>query len=527
MFNLKNLTNWLAEVLVGAQGGKYVTPDTAIKYPPIWYAVNKIAGHVGQLPLVLHRRMPDDRGSEVASSHPAYKLLKLAPNDWQTPIVFKELLTSHALLWGNAYAYIRYQGSRPVELIPLYPGRTAPQVVAGVKGFIHLPETIDDPILKYLRPSEQNYVAMDDDEVLHIPGLGFDGFAGKSLWKVASDSWAIGLESDNRIKNGFQKGFKAAMLLEAPPEAFRKEEDARQFIKDFNDYHSGSDNADKVGLLTRGIKANVTQMNSQEAQMVEHRRYQRQDAALWFLLESILGDDSSVSYNSLEQKNLAYLSNCLMRWLVKWEEECNRKLLTVGSDRYYFKFNVSALLRADHKTTIETLSLGINSRIYSPNEAREKLDMNPYTGGDSYENPAITPGQTGATEEEESEDDQQEEEEQEEEQRPSDRFRPIVSHMIGVEMNRLAEIAKKDDAFARAVAFYERWCETLKKAFVNAGMVEHVVDTHCEDVLELMLTAAKEEAKFADWLAQHAANETVKQCAIDAICADQDMYSGA
>ena len=140
-------------------------------------------------------------------------------------------------------------------------------------------------------------------------------------------------------------------------------------------------------------------MSASDSQWVEQRLFQRQEVTLLFLLEQILGDDSSVSYNSLEQKNLAYLSNCLMRWLVKWEEEANHKLLSnreKARGLHFFRFNVSALLRADSKTQMETITGYIASRVYSPNEGRELLDMLPYDGGDAYENPAISPGEGGA-----------------------------------------------------------------------------------------------------------------------------------
>lgn len=487
MFNFKNISNWLAEVLVGSSSGKYVTPEEAIKYPPIWYAVNKIAGHVGQLPLICYRRLPNGQGAEPATDIAPYKLMRIAPNAWQSPIIFKETLQSHCLLWGNAYAYIVRQGNRPVQLIPLYPGRTAPEVVDGTKQYLHLPNDSDDPIIRYRKPNAENYIIFNDEEIVHIPGLGFDGFAGVSLWKAASDSWSIGLESDQRILNGFKQGFKAAMLLEAPPEAFRKEEDARQFIHDFNAYHSGSENADKAGLLTRGIKANVVQMNSQEAQMVEHRRYQRQDTALWFLLESILGDNESVSYNSLEQKNLAYLQNCLMRWLVKWEEECNRKLLSQQSERYFFKFMVSDLLRADHKTMMETFSLGITSRIYSPNEARAKLDMNPYEGGDTYENPAITPGQGSSEPPPQNEPDNTQT--AGETDTTNAALRQVMEHMIGVECSRLEKHAKKDNPIEAIERFYAKWEDTLANAVQRVSGDASIAKTHCEASKTLLAEA--------------------------------------
>ena len=156
--------------------------------------------------------------------------------------------------------------------------------------------------------------------------------------------------------------------------------------------------AEKVGLLRNGVKANVLQMSNRDAQFVDQMIFQRQEAALWLMLESILGDDTSQSYNTEEQKSLAYLKHCLANWLTRWEQECEYKLLSpreFESDEYYMKFNTGALLRTDSQTTASIGSTYIASRVYNPNEWREKLDENPYEGGDDYENPNVTPGGGG------------------------------------------------------------------------------------------------------------------------------------
>jgi hypothetical protein len=133
-------------------------------------------------------------------------------------------------------------------------------------------------------------------------------------------------------------------------------------------------------------------MSASDSQFIEQRKFQRQDTALFFMLEHILGDDSSVSYNSLEQKNLAYLQNCLSPWLKAWEEESELKLVTELERQkgYYFKINDGALLRTDKQTTATIISTLRASSVISANEARSWLDMNPFDGGDSYENPNTT-----------------------------------------------------------------------------------------------------------------------------------------
>ncbi|MCA9130905.1 MAG: phage portal protein, partial [Planctomycetales bacterium] len=211
-----------------------------------------------------------------------------------------------------------------------------------------------------------------------------------------------------------------------------------------------------------------------DAEMTDNRKFQRQDAALWLGLEQILGDDSSVSYNSLEQKNLAYLMNCLNRWLVRWEEELAYKLLSTlefQNDSHYIKFNSAALLRSDHKTTVESLSLAINSTIMSPNEAREKLDMLPYDGGDTHQNPAITPGGSAM----------------ETDTVVVDTGNAAVvarlQHLIGVEARRVEQAASKGRNYVGWVdAFYaDNWEPKLANWFEELGIDRDAASTYCRE----------------------------------------------
>ena len=498
----------MIDSIFGSSKEVRVTPDTAMTWAPIWYSVNKIAGHVGQLPLVLHKRL--DKGSERATDHPSFSLMKSKPNAWQTPMVFKQQLQAHSLLHGNSFAFIVRTGDMPDQLLPLDPGNTGVRMEAGEKIYYHMPME-HDPILKYKKPMKRsdidgNFVGdvirLRDYEVMHVPGLGFDGIAGLSLWKVASESWSIGMHADRRMRIGFEKGFKSAMLIEAPDGMFRDPKKAKEFIDDFNKFHSGSSNADKVGLLREGMKTHVTQMSGQDAQVIENRRYQRQDAALWFLLESILGDDSSVSYNSLEQKNLAYLSNCLMRWLITWEEECNRKLLTQQeqvNDSHYFKFNVAALLRSDMATSMSTLSLGINSRIYSPNEAREKLELNPYEGGDEYANPSITPGSP------ESKQTAHKDDTASNKDTATAAVRSRIMWLILVEKKRVTVQAEHSKNFVDWLGkFYQKWEPRLAKGVADCiGNDEDsalvIAGEYCEQSIDMLIQCAV-KAKTKDEL---------------------------
>lgn len=490
---------WLIDWVRGpeAESGVAVTVDSSLGYAPVWYAVSKIAGHVGQLPLNLHRKL--DRGAEHATTHPLYKVMRSRPNPYQTAISFKETLMLHALLTGNGRAAIIRRGGNVVELVPLLPNSTYTCLMEGEKW--HVVATTDDDrcgvIMDQMdrqgswRDGKTIYKIKDED-VLHIPGLSYDGVSGLSLITVARESFGLGLAAQKAGAKSFSNGGRPGVVIHAPPGAFRDDKDAKEFIDNFNDYHEGLDNAGRAALMREGMTLTQLQMSAQDAQWVEQRRFERQEAALFFLLESILGDDSSVSYNSLEQKNLAYLSNCLSRWLVKWEQECDHKLLNDRSQRgYFFKFNTGALLKPDYKTTIESLSAAITARIISPNEAREKLDMNPYHGGDEYSNPAITPGSPGGTQEADDEEDDGDRNEM----TPEDANRAaIVSHLrylIGVSSNRAKAAAKEPTEFIKwlDVQLDEegKWTAVFERALRDLGGTREMAVDFCEQCRQELL----------------------------------------
>lgn len=385
---LANPSRWLLDMLRSneSDSGIALNGKSAISYPPIWYAVNKIGGHIGQLPLCVYLQDPTDkRRKEKSPRHRGYKVMK-QPNLLMTGPIFRETMQHHALLWGNGRAAIRRNNRQePTELILLMPDRTITVAVDNVKWHV---TTVTETGEK---------IKIPDSDVLHIPGLGFDGLSGYSLIEVARNSIGMGLAAEKYGNRLYKSNSMPGMVLEAPPGVFRDENEAKEFIDKWNDYHQGIDNAGKTALLREGIKATPIAMNGRDAQWVEQRKFQRQDAALLMLLEQILGDDSSVSYNSLEQKNLAYLVNCLMRWVVKWEFELNRKLLSKNesdSESAYFKFNVNGLLRGSIKDRFEVYEKARMMGILSANEIRELEDWNPREdeGGDSYDNPATTPG---------------------------------------------------------------------------------------------------------------------------------------
>lgn len=467
-----------------------MTPDRALKNPAVWYAVNKISGHVGQLPLNVHQQT----GREIRKpvDHFAYPLMRVKPNAYQTPIVFKRLMTSHALMWGNGYAYIARSRRRVNELIPLNPGKMAVGLVNGEKAFIYAPNADERVnLFEQLEQGEQ-YIQFSNNEILHIHGLGSDGISGYSLLSLAREAWEAGLASTSRNLSQLRKGHAGGIVLEVPAGQLRNPDEARQFLEMWRRDNDGADNAGKTTMLREGVKANVMAMSNKDAEFVSTLMYMRQEEALRFMLENILGDDSSVSYNSLEQKNLAYMQNCLNPWLRQWEEECELKILSSRelSDGYYFKFNDGALLRTDKSTSMQTASLAVQNKIWSRNEVREMFDQNPVEGGDVFENPAITPGNGESASEPSETGDKATEAAS---TNPSNRAASVVllERLCKIEQQRANQAAASSRNFCDWIdKFYAKWEPKLADDIERIGGDRDLATSHCSESKRRLLECA-------------------------------------
>ena len=467
----------------------YMNADKAVTYAAVKFCVDKISSHIAQCPLNLHK-ITRDRNEKILN-HAGYRLLRVAPNRYQTPYVFKRQLMTHALLWGNARAYI-WRGNGQVELIPLMPDRCLTQMIEGDKVHfykVHRDERLSlaADIERELRQAREegrqsDVVVLADSEVIHWHGLGFDGIVGKSVVEMARRSWSLGLGQESTEFNRQKKGYNGGLMLSAPAGLLRKEEDAKEFLENFKKNHSGDD-ANPIGLLREGITAEVKGMSNSDAQFLESRKFQREDVMLWFSMPTMPGDNASVSYNSLEQKNLTYRVDCLGPWMTTIEEECERKLLTEAEVRngYYFKFNDGAILRTDKQTTATIGATLIASRVVNPNEVREWFEMNPYEGGDEFENPAITTGAPGQTQEQATDTQGMAENKARISQ---------VEQMINVECKRVIDATNAANFCDKISKFYAKWEQTLANRLESAGIDRDYATAHCEESRERLLSIA-------------------------------------
>ena len=354
-----------------SSSGKSVNEKTALQTTAVYACVRILAETIASLPLHTYRYSPG--GKEKVQDHPLYPLLHSEPNPEMTSFVFRETLMGHLLLWGNAYAQIIRDGrGRVLGLYPLLPNKM-------------LVSRTDQGILFYQYEKDGRTFFLPDTEVLHIPGLGFDGLVGYSPIAMAKNAIGMAIATEEYGAKFFANGASPGGVLEHPGVV----KDPGKIRESWNAVYQGSGNAHRVAVLEEGMKFQPIGIPPEQAQFLETRKYQLNEIARIFRIPPhMIGDLEKSSFSNIEQQSLEFVMYTLDPWVIRWEQAIQRALLSGGEKRQYFvKFNVDGLLRGDYQSRMNGYAVGRQNGWLSANDIRELENLNrisPELGGDLY-----------------------------------------------------------------------------------------------------------------------------------------------
>ena len=231
--------------LGGTTSGKVVTERTAMQMTAVYSCVRVLAEAVAGLPLHLYR-VRDDGGKEKALEHPLYRLLHDEPNPEMSSFVFRETLMTHLLLWGNAYAQIIRNGKNEiVALYPLMPNKMTVDRDANGQLYYSYNRGSDEAIR-----DDRSTVILRPSDVLHIPGLGFDGLVGYSPIAMAKNAIGMAIACEEYGAKFFANGAAPGGVLEHPGTL----KDPQRIRESWQAAFGGSSNSNKVAVLEEGMK---------------------------------------------------------------------------------------------------------------------------------------------------------------------------------------------------------------------------------------------------------------------------------
>ncbi|SDN78533.1 phage portal protein [Acetanaerobacterium elongatum] len=361
--------------------GKPVNEQTAMQMTAVYSCVRILSETVAGLPLHVYK-YNDNGGKEKHLTHPIYKLLHDEPNPEMTSFAFRETLMSHLLLWGNAYAQIiRNARGEVLALYPLMPNKmTVDRDSNGRLFYVYQRSTEDNPSLG---KDSQVYLAPSD--VLHIPGLGFDGLVGYSPIAMAKNAVGLAIATEEYGAKFFANGAAPGGVLEHPGTI----KDPQRIKESWNAAYQGSTNAHRVAVLEEGMKYQSIGISPEQAQFLETRKFQINEIARIFRVPPhMLADLEKSSFSNIEQQSLEFVKYTLDPWVVRWEQSMCRALLSPSEKpKVFIKFNVDGLLRGDYQSRMNGYATARQNGWMSANDIREleNLDRIPAElGGDLY-----------------------------------------------------------------------------------------------------------------------------------------------
>ena len=457
------------------QTGESINVLKSLSHGPLWQGINILAGDLGQLPLQLMRRefRDDHLYTYRDRESPEAVVFSKTPNQISTPSNWKELALSQAILWGNHLSLIE---RRPgiIELQPLPPDR--------VKAEIVMPQY---ELVYTVRGPDEKELTLRPDQVFHIQGLTSNGYWGYSLVSIARNVLGHGLALQKHGNAVFANGARPSGVLEHPqrlsPEA------STNLRSEWNSIHQGTDNMARIAVLQEGMKFSPMSVSNEDAQWLEARRFDREMVASLlnlpaYKLNSL--ENSSVRAN-LEEQAREYFNTSLSRWLNRFVEEAQRKVLNERQKRsnYFYKWQTAAFLKGDVDSRYKAYSMALTNRIMSANEVRALEELNPYEGGDVYENPNTSANNSSL---------------QTQDQAMAMERLVVgqVGHMLDCECNRMKIAAKYRKRFLdKAIAFYGSYQEFADDKIgaicdlVGFDEIEELAVDRAEDYLAKMKTA--------------------------------------
>lgn len=473
---------WLIDALGGgtSASGTKVNFDSVISIPAAWNSINLIAGHLSAMPKEVRRTLTTG-GSELVTTSPAYTISNMWCSDLYTPFTFWQTLMTHALVQGNGRAFISRDGNQlPSEMTLILPNTSWTVVVGGDKWHVcwfsddmH-GDVVSPRLAQQLAPYARGSVAgggtqyyIPDQQVLHVPGLGYNGLWGYPLEAVAKDTFGLELAGLEAVSYSFNNAGRPGLLLTAPKGMFRTDKEAREFMTQFTNTHEGNQNRGRTGMLREGMGATTLDAVDSDSGLSTLRDKSEDDIAKLFGTEYLMGESSAV-YKDLPTRMAAYVTNTLLKWMETIEAEGNRKLLTERQYRrqgLYFHLKAARLLRGS-PTDLATYTGQLRTQgLINGDEGREYHDLNP-AGLKDYGNPNVS---GGSDDTDQTEDEEEETEEEEEEEQTSmaarlataveGNFKPLIIN----EQRRIKAIAGQSNFIEKAEKFYDGMEDKLFK----------------------------------------------------------------
>ena len=363
-FTLRDADLYVDRTMV-SESGATVTPSTVLQLDAAWGCVRLISETIATLPLSMYERTPT--GKKVAPQHAMHFVIHDQPNVDSTAAVFWEAMVASMLLRGAGRAEKLMVGPRTVGLAFLDPDRLV----------INRDWRTGRKVYSYARP-DGSMREIPADRVWTIPGFTLNGEDGVSVIAYGAKVFGAAIAAEKAAAQTFRNGMLKAVYYKVSNWLTQNQR------KEFKDNVLGTIERGETPLLEGGTEAGTIGINPSDAQLLETRGFSVEAICRWFRVPPwMVGHtEKSTSWGTgIEQQMIGFLTFTLAPWLRRIEQAISKDLLTPAERlRYYPKFAVEGLLRADSAARAAFYSVMVNNGILTRDEVRELEDREPLGG---------------------------------------------------------------------------------------------------------------------------------------------------
>jgi HK97 family phage portal protein len=364
-----------ADIFTGLKtaAGKLVTRETAMRCGAVLACVRILMEDIATLPLILKKKTP--QGATDAVDHPAYRVLKISPNPFQTSVEVREHLVMDCLLSGKGVAWAQRNGKGDlINLWPLHSER------------LHFQGQLNNGDIQWNYASIELNRTFTQNDLWRTNIMSRYIVDGRALILLAREAIGLAMAAEEQGARLFSNGIQTNLALKVAGDL--DDNQRTNLLNSLNRTNTGSSNSFNPLLLENGLDAVPIGLTAQESQYIESRNYQLSDVARIFRIPEVMlgiSGGKSSTFAAASEFFQAYLKNVIQPWSVRFEQTIERDILLPSEvGKFFVKHNFSALLRADQKTRFDTYAVGINAGFMSRQEARIGEDWDEVEGLDRF-----------------------------------------------------------------------------------------------------------------------------------------------
>lgn len=365
--------------------GVPVSMDTALTVPAFYAGVAYISEDIGKVPLNMFEDL-GAKGHLAAPGHYLQEKLHDEPNEYQTALEWREMMTAFAMLRGRGISEIR-PGARPLlddEYFPLHPDLVREeQLEGGGRRYMYR-----DPRNRFAeRP-------LLPDQVIVLRGR-----LGKSLIDVMADSIGLAQAQERHAANLFARGAKPGGVVKRDWGRPWSDVERRNFRRSLNQYAAGGQYSGRPLLLEDGMTWQDVGMTNSDAELVDSRRFSIIQFCQGIRIPPHkLFELERSTNNNIERQSIDYVVDSLLGWAERWEMVIRRDLIILRDrGRFFAEHNLDGLMRGDFKGRMEGYHYAVNDGIMSPDEVRRRENLNPKGGAADDLRQPLNQGPVGGT----------------------------------------------------------------------------------------------------------------------------------